>query len=352
MPKNSQYWIGIGVSVASLAFFLFTVNVREMADALGEANYWYIAPAVMMYLISVYFRSLRWTAMLKHLKPISAWRLYPVVVIGYMVNNLMPLRLGEIVRAYYAGEREGISKAAALVTVFVERVFDAIALLFFIAVAALFVDVGSLAERLGESLGVEWLPWQALVAGFSLPFIGALAVLALFAAYPERTRSGALWLARPLPARARDMVGSLTATLLRGLEPLRSPKNMATLFVLSIPIWLTEAALFWIMGFSFGIDGFHSGPWDMAVTMIVVTSVANIGASIPAAPGGLGLFEIITRETLVLGPLAAVDRSIAGGFAIITHAVILLPMIALGQVFLWMNNVSLRSIRNLGLNRE
>ena len=124
---NKKYWIGIGVSIILLAYFLFTVEIGRMLDALAGANYWYIFPAVAMYFISVYFRSMRWSVMLRRLKPVSTRRLFPVVVVGYMANNILPMRLGEIVRSYYLSEREGVSATSALVTVFVERIFDALA---------------------------------------------------------------------------------------------------------------------------------------------------------------------------------------------------------------------------------
>ena len=75
--------------------------------------------------------------------------------------------------------------------------------------------------------------------------------------------------------------------------------------------------------------------------MVLVTAITNIGSAIPAAPGGLGLFEIIARETLVLGPLAAVERSVAAGYALVVHAALLLPMIVLGQAILWAGHISL-----------
>ncbi len=340
-----KYWIAVGVTVVLLALFLLTVDVSRMFDALKDASYWYVIPAVAMYLVSVYFRSLRWTVMLRHLKPVGTFRLYPVVVIGYMANNLLPMRLGELVRSYYVGEREGISKASALMTVLVERVFDAITLLFFIAVVALFVPVSALTRSFAESSGV---PWPLLVLGFSLPFFVAFAVLVLLAVYPAQTRGFALRLARPLPSRLRSPMDSLVAMLLDGLAPLRNPRTLAALFLLSIPIWLTEAAVFWILGFPFEIDKAHAGPASMAVTMVLVTAITNVGASIPAAPGGLGLFEIIARETLVLWPLASVDRSVAAGFAVVVHATILLPMIVLGQVLLWAAHISLRRLSREG----
>jgi uncharacterized protein (TIRG00374 family) len=343
---NLKFWIGIGISIALLMLFLLTVDMGRMIDALSEVDYIYLAPAVAMYLVSTYLRSLRWSVLLRHMKPVSANRLYPVVVVGYMANNLLPMRLGELIRSYYVGEREGVSKTSALVTVFVERVFDAITLLFFIMVIALFVpEMKRVAQSFGEESGI---PWPLLVAGLSLPFIGAMTSLVLFAVYPSKTRELILWFAKLLPRRFEETLDSLIETFLLGLAPLRSMKMLVALFLLSIPIWITEAAVFFLIGLPFGFVGLHSGPGAMAVTMVLVTAITNIGSSIPAAPGGLGLFEIIARETLALGPLVSVDRSVAAAFAVVVHAVILLPMIILGQVILWTGHISLGRLSREG----
>ena len=338
---NRKYWIGIGVSIILLAYFLFTVDVGRMLGALAGANYWYVVPSVGMYFVSVYFRSMRWNVMLRHLKPVGARRLFPVVVVGYMANNLLPMRLGELVRSYYLSEREGVSATSALVTVFVERIFDALALLFFIAVITPFVPIAELAEDFSKIVG---LPAGLLMLGLTLPFIGAFFVLALLSAYPGQVRAIALRLFGRLPDRITAVLDGLLMRILDGIAPLRDLRTLAALFGLSLPIWLTEVAVFWLMGYSFGIDEYHDGPVQMAVNMVLTTAITNIGGSIPAAPGGLGLFELIAREVLALGPLASVDRSVAGGYVVALHAVILLPVIILGQIFLWANQLSLRKL--------
>ena len=341
LQGNKKYWIGIGVSVILLALFLFTVDSRRMLDALAGANYWYIIPAVAMYFVSLYFRSMRWSVMLKRIKPVSTRRLFPVVVVGYMANNLLPMRLGEVVRSYYLSEREGVSAASALVTVFVERIFDALALLLFIALIVPFVPISGLMEEFSEILGI---PASLLALGLTLPFIGAFCALALLSAYPDRAQSLTSRLFRRLPNRIASILDGLLIRVLEGIAPLREPRTLATLFALSIPVWLTEVAVFWIMGYSFGIDEYHDGAASMAVNMVLTTALTNIGGSIPAAPGGLGLFELISREILVLGPLASVDRSVAGGYVIALHAAILLPVIVLGQIILWTSQLSLRRL--------
>ena len=337
-----KYWLSVAFSAILLALFVFTADPRRMFDEIRSANYWYMLPAVGVYLASVYFRTWRWTVMLRHIKRIGIRRLYPVVVIGYMANNLLPMRLGELVRSYYAGEREGINKTSALATIVSERMFDALTLLAFIAALAPFMPVDELAQSFGARFGV---PWWALIAGFSLPFVGVFAAFVLSAVYPEKSRAAVSLLTRPLPDRPRAMINSTAEMALQGLSPLREPSTLATLFILSVPIWLTEAGVFYIIGLSFGIHEAHANPWTMIATMIMVASVTNVGASLPLAPGGIGLFEFISRETLVLMPFATISRSVAAGHAVVAHVATNAPMIALGQVFLWMNHMSLGRLR-------
>ncbi len=340
-----QFWIGFGVSALLLALFFLTVDFGRMLDAIAGANYVYAAPAVGLYLLAVLFRTLRWRQLLRHMRVISVGRLYPVVVVGYMANNLLPLRLGELVRSYYVGEREGISKTSALVTIFVERLLDALTLLLFIAAIAVFIPVVGVAEAFGERYGVSW---QLLVAALSVPFVAAFGALLLMAFSPSRARAIGIGLIRPLPDGTKARLVHTIDMVLNGLVPLRSPGAIISLFAMSLPIWLLEAGLFFLIGLSFGLHEVYDNPGEMAVAIVLVTAVANIGSSVPAAPGGIGLFELVARETLVLLPLAAIDRSVAAGYVAVVHAALLLPMIVLGQVFLWGQQVSLRTLSRAG----
>ena len=333
-----KFWIGIAITILLLMLFVATVDVGRMIEAVAEANYLFLIPGIGMYLISVLLRTVRWQLLLRHMRHVAVTRLYPVVVVGYMANNLLPMRIGELVRSYYLGEREGISKTSALVTILVERVLDALTLLFFIAGVGLFVPLAGLADAFARRFGIAS---GLLVAVFTLPFIMAFGVLLLFAYLPGRTKSMGVMVGRLLPARFEEPVRNLVEMFLDGLIPLRSPRTLLLLFTLSAPIWLFEAGLFFFVGFSFELEKLFSGLGEMAVANILVTSTANLGSSVPAAPGGIGLFELVTRETLVLLPLAQIERSVAGAFAAVVHAALLLPMIILGQVFLWAGHASL-----------
>ena len=347
MIGSIKFWIGFGVSALLLALFLVTIDLGRMVGALADANYLFLVPGIGMYLVSVFFRTLRWQALLRHIRPIGVARLYPVVVVGYMANNLLPMRLGELVRSYYVGEREGISKSASLATIVVERVLDALTLLLFIASISLFAPVTGLAKTFGTQTGVAW---PLLVVALSVPFMIAFAMLLLFARFPAKSGAMAMAAVRPLPERFETQLRHIIGMFLHGLTPLRSPIMLVKLFALSVPIWILESALFFFVAYAFGLEDVHDSIGELAISVVLVTAIANIASSVPAAPGGTGLFEIVTRETLVYLPTATISRSVAGSYAIVVHAALLLPMILLGQVFLWKENISLRRLSAAGRN--
>ena len=331
----------MGLSAVLLALFLLTVDFRGMIGELADANYVFVAPGIALYLLSVLFRTIRWQALLRHMRLVPVARLYPVVVVGYMANNLLPMRLGELVRSYYVGEREGVSKTSALVTIFVERLLDALTLLFFVAAISVFVPISGVAEAFGESFGWYWL---LLVAAASVAFVVAFASLLLMAFAPSIARALAVRVVDRLPVGVGQKLVPLIDLFLDGLKSLGSPGSLLGLFVLSILIWLLESGLFFIIGFSFGFQHVYDNLWEMAAALVLVTAIANIAASIPAAPGGIGVFEIVALETLILLPLAAVEEGVAGSYVVVVHASLLLPMIGMGQAFLWTENLSLRRL--------
>ena len=337
MLKSRRLWLGLSASLIFILLFLATLDFRELVEALIDANYLFVLPAVAFYFVAVGFRTLRWRYLLYPLRPMSTTRLFPVVVVGYMANNLLPVRLGELVRSYYLGEREDVSKTAGLATILVERVFDGLVLLFFLAVVALFLPLAGLVKGLGESSGV---PWPILSAALSLPFFVILGTLIFFAFYPPGLQRLVERITRTLPQRVGAKVQRIVELFVEGLIVLRSPRNLLALFALSLPVWLFEAALFFLIGFSFDLDSQFSNLGQMAVATLLVTAIANLGGSLPSSPGGIGLFELFARETLILLPVVAIDRAVAGAYALTAHAALIVPVILLGQIFLFSEHIS------------
>ena len=213
-----QFWIGLAVSGLFLLLLLLRVDRQEIVSALSNANYLYVAPAIGLYFVAVYFRSIRWAYLLSPIGRFPVGRLYPVVIIGYMANNLLPARLGELVRSYYLAQRETVSRSTALATVAVERVYDGVALLSFVAISApallllgRFEGTGDYSRETALAVAI------GTVAIFSLAF--AFLVLA--------ARPGFSKVVDPIlslaPAKARPALRDLVHRFIDGLQVLDSP---------------------------------------------------------------------------------------------------------------------------------
>src|SRR3972149_956204 len=121
---SRRLWLGLGGTGLFLGLFFWRTDLGELGDAQAQANYWWVIPAVAIWFASAVLRSLRWHYLLRGLTTLSTATLSPIVIIGYMANNLLPLRTGEFVRAYVLSERHQVSKMSTLGTIAVERVFD------------------------------------------------------------------------------------------------------------------------------------------------------------------------------------------------------------------------------------
>ena len=257
-----------------------------------------------------------------------------------MANNLLPMRLGELVRAYYLQQKEGVSKTSSLATVAVERVFDGLTLLFLAGTASMFLPLIDLLDGLGDGLGVSWITLTTLM---TMPFISVALFMVLAAYYPGKINTLFDNLARFLPDSLGLRIKSIWNLFVEGLLALRDPKGIFLVFLISIPVWLLECLMYYLVGFSFGIDEIIS-PLEMVGMSLLVTSVSNLATSLPTAGGGIGTFEASAAATLIL---LGVNPNIAGAYIIVVHASLLLPVTLLGIIYLWLDNVSV-----LGLTRD
>ena len=138
MLKSRGFWIGILVSAVFVGLFVRSTDFAEVKRAFEEANYWWVIASLPVYFLGLWLRTIRWQYLLRPVKRVTALRLYPVVIVGLMANNLMPARTGEIVRAYVLGVRERVSKSSALGTIAVDRLFDGLTLVPMMFIVALF----------------------------------------------------------------------------------------------------------------------------------------------------------------------------------------------------------------------
>lgn len=315
--RRVRVWLGLGVSVFFLGLLLWRADPRKIVEALAGANYIWLIPAVLIFFVELWVRAVRYRYIVRSLKPISASSLFPILVVGNMANNLLPLRIGELVRAYLLGERHNLSKMASLGTGVVERIFDGLTLLVFLTATILFLGANSTIHDIT----------LVAIAVFAL----ALAVLIGCLASPDGSERLMQRLARPLPEHVRYRAVSLATSFIEGLRALRHPDALAWVIGMSAVSWLLETAVYACVGQAFRLE-ISWGYYLMAVC------AGNLALTAPSSPGGTGVFEFVVAQVIVL---AAVDESVAAAYAFAAHATVLLPATLLGLYCMWSMNLTL-----------
>jgi glycosyltransferase 2 family protein len=326
--RSPRFWIGIAVSAVFLYLAFRGQDLQEIGAALRQANYWYLIPAIGLYFVGVYLRAFRWAWILRGVKPLRARELFPVVVIGYMANNVLPLRAGELVRSYVLSSRTGLRKTSILATIAVERLFDGLTMLLFILVASLFIGL------------TDHLESVTLIA--ATLFAVLIAMLLFLTTRPAR----ALLITRMLPvlplairARAERMIESVFT----GLRVLRRRNDLLVVSGVSIAAWLFEASMYLVIAQGFGLGA-------GVAAILLTTAIANLATLIPSSPGYVGPFE--AGVLLALVGAVGIQRELALSFAIVVHAALYLPITLLGLGYWWRESLSWRDIRRMTAEEE
>jgi len=311
LVKRLRLWLGLLISALFLWLALRGLDLNEVWATLGQANYGWLLPAVLAYFVTVGARSWRWTFLLRPVRAVPARRLYSVVVIGYLGNNIYPFRIGELLRAYLLRRREGISAGAGLATIFIERIFDGLAILTFVFLAL------PLAPLPGERI-------RSLLVVTSLLFFGALLFFLALAARPQTALRLLDFFLRFLRPGWRPPVLALGRRFLAGLASLRDWRTLLILFLFSVAIWLLETAKYWLVmqAFPFALD---------FIALIFMNGVVNLATILPSAPGYVGTFDAPGIAVLVLYD---VQEALAGAYVLTLHASLWLPSTVVGLIFM------------------
>ena len=309
-----------------------------LIDELAGANYFFLIPAVAVYFVGVWFRALRWQFLLNPLRYFPVKRLYPVVVIGYTANNLLPMRLGELVRSYYLARQENFSASSALGSVAVERVFDGLTLIVLVAITVpCLLLLGAFdwtAEVSQETATVLAAVVLFVFSGFLLLFT----LLAVWQGFSELVQR----LLALLPGRLGDLALRFYISFAAALSILDSPRKHLALIALSLPVWFCEFIVYYLVSYTFDIGSHFDSQVTYLLAIALVTATSNLATGIPSAIGGIGPFEVVAQQTLLA---LGVGGGVAVDYALVVHLVALwLPVNAVGLVILWKQNLNLRQL--------
>jgi hypothetical protein len=311
MKKRSiQLAAGLIIGAGCVWLALRGVDFRQMGHALAGAHYGYVGASVAAMMLGHYLRALRWRYLLAPVQTVAVGRLFSALMIGYAANSFVPAHLGELLRAYVLGKKSAISAGAAFASIVVERIIDVISL---IGLMALVVIVH------------PFPPW--VEASGVLMLAGALLLLAVLIGCKRFDAQATALLRRvlkPLPERAGRRIESLALNFFEGVQPLASAGHYLAVGGLSAAIWVCYAAVYYLCQAAFDLTSLYALPWYAGLVVLVLTTVSVV---VPSTPGYVGTFHYLCQVALLMFNVPASE---ALSFAIVAHAVGVLPVTLLG----------------------
>lgn len=302
---------GLAVSLLFLYLAFRNLHPEDVLRSLSTVQVGWLLLGALLFIPSLLAIAWRWGFLLRALRPVPLSALTSIVSIGYMGNNVYPLRAGEALRIYLLRRDHAVPITGATITILVERVFDGLVMLTFVVLGLLLADVQS--EELRTVVNVA-----------APIFLGAIAAFFGLALFPQILRRMAQLVARLLPGRLGELAQRISEDVLAGLEGLRSPAQLAGTVFASYLTWGIQILIYWVVMWGFGLD------LDWTVAMLVV-GVVNLAGLIPASPGQIGVYEFFV--SLVLQAVG-VPADAALAYALGVHVVIWLPVTLAGFALL------------------
>jgi glycosyltransferase 2 family protein len=308
--KNKRFRLVLCLVVSAVCLYLAVrgMDFERTVQELKKSSPMPILGAVFFLFVAFWVRAYRWRYLLLPVKPISTGPLFRSTLIGFMGNYLLPFRAGEVMRAVSVGQNQNISKAAALGSILLERVFDGVVL--------------SLTPFL--FLAVLDLPRWILWVNLSLLMVYVTGLLMFVLA----TRRGwiEVWL-NPmtglLPRLLGKRVGSLVGDFLQGMKGINRAGALLPVCLLSLLCWFFHGLYFFLL--------FEALDLELSFgAALIIQMVIGLGVILPAAPGYIGNFEYFT--VLGLG-LFGVAQEVAFAYALLAHICQFIPVTAVGLVF-------------------
>jgi glycosyltransferase 2 family protein len=287
--------IGAAISVVAIWLVLRSVDVGQTIEILRAADLGWIGLVGGFVVIDLLMRALRWQRLVAPIGHVGFLPMLGYLLIGYLANNVLPARLGELVRSHYLGDREGLSRTTTLGTVVVERVVD-------------FVVVVAIASAAILVLSVRGIVANAVLAGVALAALLAAGIAVGVAAHrlPGADRIAAMASRWP---RVTELAGKLRG----GLAVAGKPRTLAEALALSLFAWGATVLAFAAAGQAVGIE------LTIGQASLLAAGVALVTA-IPAGPANLGTFELAAVE---IAKAVGVPQHEAFAIALLVHAAIL-----------------------------
>ena len=302
--------LGIIISVFFLWLSFRNVDVHEVLTAFSNTNFVLMLPTLLLLLFSFYIRAIRWKRILSRNSDIRMKVLFNATIIGYAANNILPSRLGEIVRAMIVSRKTGISKSRCFASLVFERILDGFSLIFMLGILLL----------LSSYEFPDWLNRSFYLLG---TLYGALIIMMLLFFFRKEmfikvTSLLLFFVSANVKLKVIDFIHSFS----KGFTILSSPKDLLIVILQSLVIWVPNVLFTYFVMQIFGLD-LEPGA---ALILLVAISASSV---LPSAPGFWGTLQFVS--VVILG-IFGIEKSTALSFAIVFHLIQYVPITLAGMI--------------------
>jgi glycosyltransferase 2 family protein len=320
--RRRRYAVALGVifSAIFVGLALRQIDVGALGHALMASHWWpWYAIAPVLYMTGHFVRGQRCRTILRPHCDLDEWTATNCTIIGYAANNLLPARMGELVRAYVLGRRANVSVSLALAITLLERLLDGLVITGVLLVAGLFAPLPSWGRHL------LWLA-AAIFVSASIAVVLTAIARPFVLAVTERV-------AAFLPRRMGERISPMLDRAFGATDCLRDATLMAKIITLSVAVWLVEGSMFLVIlpAFSLPMKPLWAG---------MALSITNLGVLVPSSPGYIGPFHYFCMLAL---RIFGVPRETALGYAIMAHLLYYVPVTLWGVLALAAYGVDLSS---------
>jgi uncharacterized protein (TIRG00374 family) len=302
-------------------FFIKRMDMHQLLINIKSTEIWVVVSVALLCPVTIWFRSLRWKIILPKRNGTNKKDLFSLVAISFMVNNVLPARIGEAVRALLLWKRNKYSVSESIGSLVLERIIDVMAFSSFLFIPAFLIK------------GIS-LPFLLVY----LPLFGCIVLLMMFVIYaifPGFTKRIFAKMGRLLPGRIRSGIEKVVKGMASNLDWIFSGKKVFYVFILSYLTVMPYAIMMWLLGMNINSFGLLHGMFGVAFSAV--------GAAIPLAPGYVGtLHEAISRGFALIG----ISSNEAGAVAVLYHAIPYVVVTLMGIILLFKINVSFKEISN------
>ena len=327
--------------VFTFILFYFFIDFSKLISILMHANLFYVLISLSFYVLSLYLRSKRWGYLLKEQLTNSSKSILPVVIFGYMANNLIPVRIGEFLRSYYLSIRENISSSFAFGTIIIERLMDVFALIIFFSIGALtgsFFNSSDFDDFSNSVPGGK----KTMVFLSLFPFLILSAIIIIYTQLSQNKIKIILnKLLFLFSDKIRDLIVNKFLLLFEGLTSILKKNTFIYTLLFSLMIWTCEALMYYIISIGLNLDTFFDSGLEHVSIIIVFTSVVNLAGIIPSTAGSWGPFDFFGSITLIT---LGVSNEVAVAYSLLVHVALWLPPTLLGFVIIILDQKTIKKV--------